>query len=90
MRIDYTKGQNIQPHTYHSSQQTGASRKKVMLIFPPDWYPSKPYLSLPTLTAFLRRAGHRVVQKDVNLEMYDWFFSENCLQPYFGKNPQTT
>jgi len=23
---------------------------KVMLIFPPDWYPSEPYLSLPSLT----------------------------------------
>ncbi|MEE1574287.1 MAG: hypothetical protein V1257_11925, partial [Candidatus Neomarinimicrobiota bacterium] len=50
-----------------------------MLIFPPDWYPSEPYLSLPTLTAFLRGSGHRVVQKDMNLEMYDWFFSEKGL-----------
>jgi len=88
MRIDYTKGQNIQPHTYRSSQQSGTHRKKVMLIFPPDWYPSKPYLSLPTLTAFLRRAGHRVVQKDVNLEMYDWFFSENCLNLILEKIPK--
>ena len=58
-----------------------------MLIFPPDWYPSKPYLSLPTLTAFLRKAGHSVVQKDINLEMYDWFFSENCLQLILEKVP---
>ena len=59
-----------------------------MLIFPPDWYPSKPYLSLPTLTAFLRKAGHHVSQKDVNLEMYDWFFSEDCLQFILGKIPK--
>jgi len=59
-----------------------------MLIFPPDWYPSKPYLSLPTLTAFLREAGHRVLQKDVNLEMYDWFFSENCLHLILEKIPK--
>jgi hypothetical protein len=51
-----------------------------MLVFPPDWYPSEPYLSLPTLTAVLRRAGHDVVQKDVNLEMYDWYFSEDFLR----------
>ena len=88
MRTDYTKGQNVQPHTYSSPQQSGTSGKKVMLIFPPDWYPSKPYLSLPTLTAFLRGAGHRVVQKDVNLEMYDWFFSENCLQLVLEKIPK--
>ncbi len=85
MRTDYTKGQNIQPQARYSSQELG---KKVMLIFPPDWYPSKPYLSLPTLTAFLRKAGHSVVQKDVNLEMYNWFFSEDCLQFILEKIPR--
>ncbi len=74
MTIDYTKGKKVQPQKHPYPQQSGQS-KKVMLIFPPDWYPSEPYLSLPTLTAFLRRSGHRVVQKDMNLEMYDWFFS---------------
>ncbi len=59
-----------------------------MLIFPPDWYPSKPYLSLPTLTAFLRKAGHRVVQMDVNLEMYDWFFSEDGIQTILKRIPK--
>jgi hypothetical protein len=85
MRTDYTKGQNIHPHASPSSRP---GSKKVMLIFPPDWYPSKPYLSLPTLTAFLRKAGHHVSQKDVNLEMYDWFFSEDCLQFILGKIPK--
>ena len=78
MAIDYTKGKKAQPQEYPYPQQSGQS-KKVMLIFPPDWYPSEPYLSLPTLTAFLRGSGHRVVQKDMNLEMYDWFFSEKGL-----------
>jgi radical SAM superfamily enzyme YgiQ (UPF0313 family) len=87
MKIDYTKGQKAQPYNHNTTQRSGSS-KKVMLIFPPDWYPSKPYLSLPTLTAFLRRAGHRVVQKDVNLEMYDWFFSENCLHLILEKIPK--
>ncbi len=84
MKVDYTKGQNVLPQKYHASQNSGLPRK-VMLIFPPDWYPSKPYLSLPTLTAFLRKAGHCVVQKDVNLEMYDWFFSEKCLNMVLEK-----
>ncbi|MHC4139989.1 MAG: B12-binding domain-containing radical SAM protein, partial [Planctomycetota bacterium] len=87
MRIDYTKGQKFQPDNHNTTKLSGSS-KKVMLIFPPDWYPSKPYLSLPTLTAFLRRAGHRVAQKDVNLEMYDWFFSENCLSLILEKIPK--
>ena len=60
---------------------------KTMLVFPPDWYPSEPYLSLPTLTAFLRSAGHEVVQKDVNLEMYDWFFSSDFLQIILHRIP---
>ncbi len=87
MMTDYTKGQKVQPYNHNTTLQSGSS-KKVMLIFPPDWYPSKPYLSLPTLTAFLRKAGHRVVQKDVNLEMYDWFFSDNCLHLILEKIPK--
>ena len=59
-----------------------------MLVFPPDWFPSEPYLSLPTLAACLRSAGHEVVQKDVNLEMYDWFFSRDFLEFAQKKVPQ--
>ncbi len=61
---------------------------KVLLIFPTDWYPSEPYLSLPTLTSVLRAAGHTVIQKDVNLEMYDWYFSEDFLKRVLRKVPQ--
>ncbi len=50
-------------------------KSKVMLLFPPEWVPTAPYLALPSLTAVLRQAGHRVVQRDVNIEMYDHFFS---------------
>lgn len=49
---------------------------KTLLLFPPDWLPSEPYLSLPSLTSVLRPAGHEVIQKDVNVEMYDLMFSE--------------
>ena len=92
MRINYDKGGLISPLRV-KSQATSKSvspgkRAKVMLVFPPDWYPSEPYLSLPTLTAFLREAGHDVVQKDVNLEMYDWFFSGDFLRRVLKKVPQ--
>ncbi len=50
-----------------------------MLLFPPEWVPTAPYLALPCLTATLRQAGHEVVQKDVNIEMYDRFFSDSFL-----------
>ncbi len=92
MRIDYNKGGLISPQLLKQrrteSQGDGGPGKKVMLLFPPDWYPSEPYLSLPTLTAFLRRAGHDVVQKDVNLEMYDWYFSADFLKRVLKRVPQ--
>src|SRR3990167_5078081 len=54
-------------------------QSKVMLLFPPEWVPTAPYLALPSLTAVLREAGHTVVQKDVNIEMYDHFFTDTFL-----------
>ena len=53
---------------------------KTLLLFPPDWLPSEPYLSLPSLTAVLRPAGHEVIQMDVNVEMYEMFFSRPFLE----------
>jgi radical SAM superfamily enzyme YgiQ (UPF0313 family) len=53
----------------------GRKQAKVMLLFPPEWVPTAPYLALPSLTAVLRQAGYQVVQRDVNIEMYDHFFS---------------
>jgi radical SAM superfamily enzyme YgiQ (UPF0313 family) len=92
MIIDYDKGGLLDPKLIQlrrkEIQADSGPKKKVMLVFPPDWYPSEPYLSLPTLTAFLRRAGHEVVQKDVNLEMYDWFFSADFLKRVLKRVPQ--
>ena len=51
-----------------------------LLLFPPDWLPSEPYLSLPSLASVLRPAGHEVMQMDVNVEMYDLFFSRRFLE----------
>jgi len=92
MIIDYDKGGLLSPQLLQlrqkKSQADSGPKKKVMLVFPPDWYPSEPYLSLPTLTAFLRRAGHEVVQKDVNLEMYNWYFSADFLKRVLKRVPQ--
>jgi hypothetical protein len=44
---------------------------KVMLFFPPNWTPSMPHLALPSLTAYLRRAGIIVLQRDLNAEVFD-------------------
>ena len=92
MKIDYSKGERaslkVLQLDHPAPVSGGGARKKVLLVFPPDWYPSEPYLSLPSLTAVLRAAGHDVVQKDVNLEMYDWYFSADFLRRVLKKVPQ--
>ncbi len=61
------------------AQQGEVRKLKTMLLFPPEWVPTAPYLALPSLTAVLREQGYEVVQKDVNIEMYDLFFSDAFL-----------
>ena len=92
MRIEYTKGERASKELImlhrEASEATSGRKMKVMLIYPPDWFPSEPYLSLPSLTAVLRQAGHTVIQKDINLEMYDWYFSEDFLKRVLRRVPQ--
>ncbi|HXV67544.1 MAG TPA: radical SAM protein [Nitrospira sp.] len=92
MRVEYTKGERTSRELVMLHRQTSEAasgrKMKVLLIYPPDWYPSEPYLSLPSLTAVLRQAGHTVIQKDINCEMYDWYFSEDFLKKVLRKVPQ--
>src|SRR5436853_3865936 len=67
----------IQPEK--ASTKAPTCKLKTMLLFPPEWVPTAPYLALPSLTAVLREAGHEVIQKDVNIEMYELFFSDRFL-----------
>jgi anaerobic magnesium-protoporphyrin IX monomethyl ester cyclase len=62
-----------------SSAPKSGRKLKTMLLFPPEWVPTAPYLALPSLTAVLRQNGHPVIQKDVNIEMYDLFFTDTFL-----------
>jgi anaerobic magnesium-protoporphyrin IX monomethyl ester cyclase len=92
MKVEYSKGDRaskelIQLHRRTSFEASGR-KMKVLLIFPPDWYPSEPYLSLPSLTSVLRQAGHKVIQKDINCEMWDWYFSEEFLKKVLRRVPQ--
>ena len=42
----------------------------IYLVFPTSWHPSQPYLSLPSLKAFLNKHGvHDVVQRDLAIEL---------------------
>jgi anaerobic magnesium-protoporphyrin IX monomethyl ester cyclase len=53
---------------------------KVLLVFPPQWTPFRPYLSLPSLAAYLQEHGVSVIQKDFNLEAYDLLLSNGYLR----------
>ena len=63
----------------NSAPKQSGRKLKTMLLFPPEWVPTAPYLALPSLTAVLREQGHEVIQKDINIEMYNWFFSDTFL-----------
>ena len=92
MKIEYSKGERASKELILLNRQrfeaSSGRKMKVLLLFPPDWFPSEPYLSLPSLTAVLRQAGHTVIQKDINLEMWDWYFSEDFLKKVLRKVPQ--
>src|SRR5262245_38713284 len=53
---------------------------KVMLLFPPNWNPAMPHLALPTLTAFLRGHGIEVIQRDLNIEVFDEVLTRRYLE----------
>jgi hypothetical protein len=54
--------------------------KKVMLLFPPEWVPTAPYLALPSLTAVLRQNGIETVQKDISVEAFDHYFTKEFIE----------
>ncbi|HEX9439715.1 MAG TPA: hypothetical protein VF909_08540, partial [Roseiflexaceae bacterium] len=51
-----------------------------MLLFPPNWNPAMPHLALPTLTAFLRAYGVEVIQRDLNIEVFDEVLTRRYLE----------
>jgi anaerobic magnesium-protoporphyrin IX monomethyl ester cyclase len=52
---------------------------KILLLFPPHWMPAMPHLALPTLTAYLRGHGIEVIQRDLNLELFDHLLTRRAL-----------
>ena len=50
----------------------------VLLVFPPQWSPFQPALSLPSLAAWLKRATFQVASLDLNVVFYEWLLSDEC------------
>jgi hypothetical protein len=55
------------------------------LIFPPQWIPTQPYLSLPALAACLRANNCDVEQIDVNVLFYDHLLSNDGLSDHLER-----
>lgn len=58
---------------------------KVLLVFPPQFTPYVPYLSVPWLSAYLQSRGHEVVQRDLNIESYHLLLREEFLKSSLNK-----
>lgn len=59
---------------------------KVLLLFPPSWHPSQPYLSLPSLTGFLRQNGvGTVIQRDLNIELLDILLTKKTCNEFYQR-----
>lgn len=52
---------------------------KTLLIFPPFWEPTQPYLALPALSSYLRHHGYSVEQWDLNLDFHDTVIAADWL-----------
>jgi anaerobic magnesium-protoporphyrin IX monomethyl ester cyclase len=58
--------------------QKTLSSPDLLLLFPPQWSPFQPPLSLPSLRAWLRRAGYDIKCVDLNIEFFYWLLSDEC------------
>jgi anaerobic magnesium-protoporphyrin IX monomethyl ester cyclase len=55
------------------------------LLFPPQWIPTQPYLSIPSLTAFLEANHCNVEQNDINVSFYDALLSKQGLKSLYER-----
>lgn len=59
---------------------------QVLLIFPPSWIPSQPFLSLPSLQGFLKKEGVEDVSiRDLNIEIMDALLSSEKVKETHAK-----
>ena len=58
----------------------------IYLVFPSSWHPSQPYLSLPSLKAFLHKHGiHDVKQRDLAIELLDHLCTWERTKPIYDR-----
>ena len=52
---------------------------KILLIQPPQWCPSSPYLAVPLLTGQLKREGFDAKAYDLNIEFFNYLLTKEHL-----------
>lgn len=62
-----------------SSMDSPSQRADLHAIFPPQWSPFQPFLSTPSLKAYLESKGFRVFQSDWNVAFYRYFIGNKRL-----------
>ena len=71
-------GCNVPDAKYVCRVEGGGLREDVAspdlhIIFPPQWSPFQPFLSTPSLKAYLVQVGFLIHQSDWNIQFYRWF-----------------
>jgi len=64
---------------YRAEPISLGSTPDLHLIFPPQWSPFQPFLSTPSLKAYLEERGHHIRQDDWNVAFYRWFLGAHRL-----------
>ena len=58
-------------------------KNDILLIFPPVWITDVPFLSIPTLLAFLKKNNIYAEQMDLNLEFWKYLYSYSFVREVF-------
>ncbi len=53
---------------------------KILLLYPPQWTPNSPYLSLPLLSAQLKKRGFATEIRDLNIEFFNRILTADNLR----------
>lgn len=56
---------------------------KIILLSPPERDAFAPMLALPSLTAYLRENNYEVIQRDIGVELLDYFYNKKSLEDLY-------
>jgi anaerobic magnesium-protoporphyrin IX monomethyl ester cyclase len=58
----------------------GTAGVTTLLLFPPQWTPQNPHYAITSIAGHMRSRGHRVLLRDLNVELYDELLTPEYLQ----------